>query len=198
MLRLLPLLLAMTITACSATQPATNNGADSGQPRVVRKAFKGDGVPTPPPKTSTIPAVGTTSPLTDADWRERLTPEQFHIMREKGTERAFTGVYNHAKASGVYHCAACDAPLFSSDAKFDSGTGWPSFWTPVDPQRVKLVEDNSFGMSRVEVVCAHCGGHLGHVFDDGPKPTGQRYCMNSLSLYLHEGEAHGAADTSKE
>jgi peptide-methionine (R)-S-oxide reductase len=119
---------------------------------------------------------------TDAEWRELLTQEQFHIMRQKGTERAFTGALVDNHADGVYHCGACNAPLFTSDKKFESGSGWPSFWLPVSSDAIVAIEDNSHGMRRVEVECATCGAHLGHVFPDGPKPTGLRYCINSASL----------------
>lgn len=118
----------------------------------------------------------------DAQWRAELTPEQFAVLREKGTERAFTGELLHNKDTGMYVCAACGAPLFSSDTKFDSGSGWPSFWEPAADDRVETHEDLSHGMRRIEVTCAACGGHLGHVFPDGPNPTGMRYCINSLSL----------------
>lgn len=120
--------------------------------------------------------------LSEAEWRTRLTPEQFHILREKGTERAFTGALVNNHADGMYHCAACGTPLFKSNTKFDSGSGWPSFFEPLSPDAVELHEDNSHGMRRVEVTCATCGSHLGHVFPDGPNPTGERYCINSASL----------------
>nr|WP_083680841.1 peptide-methionine (R)-S-oxide reductase MsrB [Archangium sp. Cb G35] len=118
---------------------------------------------------------------TDAEWKQQLTPEQYKVLRKQGTERAFTGKYWDLKAAGTYHCAACGQPLFSSETKFDSGTGWPSFWQAL-PDAVDTHEDRSWLMVRTEVVCGHCGSHLGHVFDDGPEPTGLRYCMNSVSL----------------
>jgi peptide-methionine (R)-S-oxide reductase len=118
----------------------------------------------------------------DDEWREQLTPEQYEVLRKKGTERAFTGQYWNTKDDGTYVCAACGAELFSSDTKFDSGTGWPSFTDPMNTEHVELHEDRSYGMVRTEVTCKRCGGHLGHVFPDGPGPGGQRYCINSCSL----------------
>ena len=122
----------------------------------------------------------------DAEWRRELTPEEYRVLREKGTERPFSGEYEKTKESGTYVCAACGNPLFSSETKYESGSGWPSFYQPLSEEAVATETDRSHFMERTEVLCRRCGGHLGHVFDDGPKPTGQRYCMNSVSLKLEK------------
>jgi peptide-methionine (R)-S-oxide reductase len=131
---------------------------------------------------------------TDEQWREQLTTDQYKVLRQKGTEPPFTGAYWDVKADGTYRCAACDAPLFTSATKYDSGTGWPSFYEPVSNDAVRTETDTSHGMIRTEAVCGTCGSHLGHVFDDGPMPTGQRYCINSVSLDFEEA---GAQDDLK-
>ncbi|MCG6927327.1 MAG: peptide-methionine (R)-S-oxide reductase MsrB [Acidobacteria bacterium] len=125
---------------------------------------------------------------TDAEWKQTLSPLQYKVLREKGTERAFTGALLENHEKGVYVCAACGAELFSSETKFESGSGWPSFYAPIAQENVATESDNSLGMRRIEVLCPRCGGHLGHVFDDGPKPTGLRYCINSASLAFEKSE----------
>lgn len=134
---------------------------------------------------------------TDEEWKKELDPERYRVLRKKATERAFTGELLHNKETGVYTCGGCGTELFSSESKYDSGSGWPSFWTALAKDKIKEIPDNSLWMKRTEIVCANCGGHLGHVFDDGPQPTGLRYCVNSLSLEFKKKGTEPANPSSK-
>jgi len=158
-------------------------GSDGPQTRDTPAPAATPAAPAPPPAVKKeIPRVGDKLVLTEEEWKKRLTPEQFKVLRDQGTERAFSGALWNEHAAGTFHCAGCGAPLFSSKAKFESGTGWPSFWEPIEDGRVGKTVDRSWFSVRTEVHCDRCGGHLGHVFDDGPQPTGLRYCINSVSL----------------
>ena len=161
------MIFAFTLQACLQSN-VKQTGWDDIQPSKGFVDAKGDSIK---------PVIKTA-----AEWKAQLDPASYNVLREKGTERAFTGEYHDNHASGIYSCNGCGLTLFSSDTKFESGTGWPSFYAPIDKTHVLEITDNTYGMSRVEVVCHRCGGHLGHVFNDGPKPTGLRYCMNSVSL----------------
>jgi len=165
------LAILLSAWACGESRRSleSRNGSDPGRDTVQEKTAGGDKVV-----------------LTDEEWRKKLTPEQYHVLRKKGTERAFSGKFWDSKKEGTYLCAACGQELFSSSTKFDSGTGWPSFYQPISKESVENQDDSSFFMMRTEVHCGRCGSHLGHVFDDGPKPTGLRYCINSVSLDLQE------------
>lgn len=172
---------ALVLVACTRSQakdPAAPASAAAKAEAAKKKVIKGK-----------VPPVGEKLSLTDAEWKEKLTDEEFYILRKHGTERAFTGKFWNHKGHGVYTCAACGAPLFDSDTKFRSGTGWPSFHTPYEDGRISEHTDNKLGMTRVEVRCNRCNGHLGHVFNDGPKPTGQRYCINSAALDFSPADA---------
>ncbi len=136
--------------------------------------------------------------MSDEEWKKQLDTETYQVLRKKTTERPFTGKYLHNKEKGTYVCAGCGAPLFSSDTKFDSGTGWPSFWSPYEKENVEEKSDRSLLMNRVEILCKQCGGHLGHVFEDGPEPTGLRYCVNSLSLDFKKSDEKKASAESRE
>jgi peptide-methionine (R)-S-oxide reductase len=144
------------------------------------------------------PAVDKPAPKCDSEWEKELTPEQFRVLRKHGTERAFTSELNNVKGPGVFKCAGCGLELFDADHKFDSGTGWPSFWKPKSREQVGTKEDRSFGMVRTEVHCKRCGGHLGHVFDDGPQPTGLRYCINGVSLTFEAAKDEAKEDSEEE
>lgn len=167
---LIPVL--FTLFACNQSQSAMTNSTDSNEKGNAVLIVQGD----------TIPKVQ----KSEAEWKEELTDDEYFVLRKKGTERAFTGDLLENKKEGIYTCAACGFPLFDSSTKFESGTGWPSFWQPLNDQCIAEESDDTHGMSRVEVLCARCGGHLGHVFPDGPKPTGLRYCINSVSLDFEE------------
>lgn len=177
--------IALLLSACStSTLPDGQINSAVDATRTQRKKIVRKKTSQPAPPSAEIPDLSSPLELSPSQWRARLSPEQFEIMREGGTELPYTGSYLEEKRAGVYHCAACNNPLFSSDTKFDSRTGWPSFYDRIDEARVITQPDERFDMARTEVLCGHCKAHLGHVFDDGPQPTGLRYCVNSTSLYF--------------
>lgn len=195
--------LSLTLTIALISAMLLSAGCTKNEPITRQGTIRGDGwKPLAPseqgatrvyiPKDQ-IPAPGSKLELSEEEWKQRLTEEQYYILRKAGTERPFSGEYVNMKEQGTYHCAGCGAPLFASSTKFESGTGWPSFWEAAEPQRVGQREDQSLGMTRIEVYCERCGGHLGHVFDDGPEPTGKRFCINSDALLFSPSSPEDAA-----
>jgi peptide-methionine (R)-S-oxide reductase len=178
--------LILVVTGCNSSLPTPSIPSNDNTPYpYADTAATPQSGPVPLPSTDNNKPIDTMNEKiikTDNEWREQLSAEQYRVLREHGTERAFTGKYYDNHEQGIYICAACGQELFSSDTKFESGTGWPSYYAPIDEKCVEETKDRSLGMTRTEVHCARCGGHLGHVFDDGPDPTGMRYCINSVSL----------------
>jgi peptide-methionine (R)-S-oxide reductase len=203
--------LAMLTTGCWTSSSAEETGSSqasasgsSGSKMQARSEASGDESPTPkkrqtdPIDPGEVPAVGTKVTLSEAQWRKRLDAETFKIMRKAGTEPAGSGELLHNKKTGIYYCAACGAPLYSSRHKFDSGTGWPSYYRGFAEGRLDTKDDDRFGMTRTEVHCARCGGHLGHIFNDGPPPTGKRHCINSAALTFRPANKDGVVEDPPE
>jgi peptide-methionine (R)-S-oxide reductase len=187
-LTIFTLSVAGVVGSCSDMRPDNSTAAASKDVAVPPATQPAEAHADNPDNPERAPAMMDNLPKTNEEWRAILTDEQYRITRLKGTERPFTGAYWDTKAKGTYFCACCGQPLFTSDTKYDAGCGWPSFWAPIDEDNVDTEADTSLGMHRTEIVCSRCGAHLGHVFEDGPNPTGLRYCVNSASLKLVEDE----------
>jgi len=188
LLTILTLATAGLVGSCSDMQPEGGTAEHGGDVATVPATQPADAHADDSDNPGSAPAMTDNLPKTNEEWRAILTEEQYRITRLKGTERPFTGAYWNTKVKGTYFCACCGQPLFTSATKYDAGCGWPSFWAPIDEDNVDTEADSSLGMQRTEIVCSRCGAHLGHVFEDGPNPTGLRYCVNSASLKLVEEE----------